>query len=391
MPTRGGALSSRRAARGSLSGSKPFRAGAVVIAALREIFMSDQTTVQPVLAAHGSPRLPGVTVERYNLALKDDGGFLGDRASKGAFRAFIEQWRKPLREAGDDPFGDEPSEVVSKQRLDEVLADGGGEAAGVLQGAIEDFAHELALVTERFLKLKEWKDAERLVIGGGFSGSRVGGVSIGRASVLLKAEKKPLEIALIRNDPDEAGLIGAVHLAPAWIFRGHDAILAVDIGGTNIRAGIVELNLKRAPDLAKAKVWKFELWRHGDEKVNRTDAVDGLIEMLQRLIKRADKEGMRLAPFIGIGCPGTIEPDGTIARGAQNLPGNWESSRFNLPAIIGEAIPKIGEFDSMIVMHNDAVVQGLSELPRMRDVARWGVFTIGTGLGNALFINRQDD
>ena len=41
-------------------------------------------------------------------------------------------------------------------------------------------------------------------------------------------------------------------------------------------------------------------------------------------------------------------------------------------------------------MHNDAVVQGLSELPRMRDVERWGAFTVGTGLGNALFRNRRD-
>jgi hypothetical protein len=39
-------------------------------------------------------------------------------------------------------------------------------------------------------------------------------------------------------------------------------------------------------------------------------------------------------------------------------------------------------------MHNDAVVQGLSQLPFMQDHKRWGVLTIGTGLGNALFTNR---
>jgi len=354
--------------------------------------MSDQTVVaQPAMTAHGSSRLPAVHVESYNVALRgDDNGFLGDRASKGAFREFLEDWRKPLRAAGHDPFGEETSTAVSKKRLDEVLAGGDPEAAGVVQGAIESFAQELAHVTERFLKLKEWKETERLVIGGGFSGSRVGELAIGRASVLLKADKIKIEVAMIRNDPDQAGLIGAVHLAPAWMFKAHDAIIAVDIGGTNIRAGVVELNLKRAPDLVKAKVWKFELWRHGDEKLNRSDAVDGLIEMLKRLIKRADKEGFQLAPFIGVGCPGTIDADGTIERGAQNLPGNWESSRFNLPASIAKAIPRIGEFDTAIVMHNDAVVQGLSELPYMQDVDRWGVFTIGTGMGNALFTNRPE-
>jgi predicted NBD/HSP70 family sugar kinase len=39
-------------------------------------------------------------------------------------------------------------------------------------------------------------------------------------------------------------------------------------------------------------------------------------------------------------------------------------------------------------MHNDAVVQGLSEVPAMQDVEKWGIFTIGTGLGSALFVNR---
>jgi hypothetical protein len=42
-------------------------------------------------------------------------------------------------------------------------------------------------------------------------------------------------------------------------------------------------------------------------------------------------------------------------------------------------------------MHNDGVVQGLSEVPFMQDVDRWGVLTIGTGLGNARFTNRKKD
>ena len=34
-------------------------------------------------------------------------------------------------------------------------------------------------------------------------------------------------------------------------------------------------------------------------------------------------------------------------------------------------------------------VQGLSEVPYMQDVERWGILTIGTGLGNASFTNRK--
>jgi hypothetical protein len=43
----------------------------------------------------------------------------------------------------------------------------------------------------------------------------------------------------------------------------------------------------------------------------------------------------------------------------------------------------------MVVMHNDAVVQGLSELPYARDRLHWGVLTIGTGLGNARYTTRK--
>lgn len=350
--------------------------------------MAEQSTL-PAIASHGGLRLPSVEIDSYNVELKDDEGFLGDRASKGAFRDILENWRKPLRKAGKDPFGDEASADISKKKLDAVLSSGESEAAGVLHGAIEDFAQELALIIRRFLKTKGWRDTQRIVIGGGFRGSRVGETAIGRASVILTADGIDLELVPVRNDPDEAGLIGAVHLAPSWLFQAQDAILAVDIGGTNIRAGVIQLNLKKATDLSKASVAKYELWRHADEKgIKREHAVEGLSDMLTGLIKWAKREDIKLAPFIGIGCPGRIENDGSIDRGAQNLPGNWESSRFNLPARLHEAIPTIGEHDTAIVMHNDAVVQGLSEAPFMRDVERWGVMTIGTGLGNARFTNR---
>jgi hypothetical protein len=353
--------------------------------------MADADTL-PAIAAHGASRLPSVTVDSYNIELKDDEGFIGDRANKGKFREIIENWRKPLRKSGDDPFGDEPSEEIPKRTLDDLLAKGDAEAAGIVQGAIEDFSQELALVIRRFLKTKGWKDTERIVVGGGFRASRVGELVIGRTAVILKADKVGVEIVPVRNDPDEAGLLGAVHLAPKWMFKAHDAILAVDIGGTNIRAGLVELNLRRAPDLSKSAVWKFDLWRHAEEKkVSRESAVETLANMLKDLIGKAKKEGLKLAPFIGIGCPGLINEDGSIERGAQNLPGNWESSRFHLPRSIHELIPRIGGDETAIVMHNDAVVQGLSEAPFMRDIERWGVLTIGTGLGNARFTNREDD
>lgn len=355
--------------------------------------MNDQANA-PVIAAHGAAQLPGVVLDSYNVELKEDGRFIGDRASNRAFREILEDWRKAARQQGDDPIGDTPSADIAKKQLDKMIGGDDLEAAGIVLGTVEEFATALAAVIRRFLKQKEWKDTERIAVGGGLRDSRVGELAIGRAAVILKAEDIGVELRPIRHHPDEAGLIGAVHLAPSWLFAGHDAILGVDIGGTNIRAGVVTLNIKSgkngksADDLSRIAVEHSELWRHRDEKPTREGAVKKLVDILEGLIAKARKSDIRLAPFIGIGCPGIINSDGSIERGSQNLPGNWASSKFHLPSLLHEAIPKIGAHDTAIVMHNDAVVQGLSELPDMRDVERWGVLTIGTGLGNARFTNR---
>ena len=353
--------------------------------------MAEEIVMTTGIATHGATRLPSVDVDSFNIELKDEDGFVGDRASKGAFRAIFDKWRKQLRKSGEDPFGDEPSDKISKKTLDAILVGDDLEASAVLHSAIEDFAQELAYVTRRFLKTKAWAKTERIVVGGGFRESRLGELAIARTEIILKEDDFKVDLVPIRFDPDDAGLIGALHLAPSWIFEAHDSILAVDIGGTNIRCGVVETRWKKAEDLSKAAVWKSELWRHADDEPTREAAVKRLVKMLKDLIAEADAEGLKLAPFIGVACPGVINEDGSIKKGAQNLPGNWESSKFNLPASLIEGIPQIGEHDTAVLMHNDGVTQGLAEVPFMQDVDRWGVLTIGTGLGNARFTNRKND
>jgi predicted NBD/HSP70 family sugar kinase len=352
---------------------------------------TDELVKTTGIAHHGAARLPSVDVDSFNIEMKDEDGFLGDRASKGAFREMLERWRKPLRKSGEDPFGDEPSEEISKKTLDAILVGDDTKASALVHSAIEEFAQQLAYVTRRFLKTKAWAKTERIVVGGGFRDSRLGELAIARTEIILRSEDLKVEMVPIRAHPDEAGLIGALHLAPSWIFEAYDSILAVDIGGTNIRCGLVETGWKKAKDLSKAKVVTSELWRHADDEPTREGAVKRLTKMLKGLIAEAENDGFKLAPFIGIACPGVINEDGSIEKGAQNLPGNWESSKFNLPASLIEGIPQIGEHDTAILMHNDGVVQGLSEVPFMQDVDRWGVLTIGTGLGNARFTNRRKD
>jgi predicted NBD/HSP70 family sugar kinase len=350
----------------------------------------DKSAERPTLPTHGAATLPSVEVDSYNLEIEDEHGFVGDKANRGAFRQMLEDVRKTFRAEGeDDPLGDKPSDEISKKKLDALLAKGDPEAGAVVQSAIENFAQQLASVIKRFLKTKTWRDTECIVVGGGFRDSRAGELAIGRAGIILK-EAIDVDLQPIHHHPDEAALVGAAHLLPAWMIDGYDAILGVDVGGTNIRAGVVDLNLSKAKDLSKARVAEMKLWRHQEEEgVKRDDAVQELVAMLSALIAAADKSGLRLAPLVGIGCPGVIREDGSIERGAQNLPGNWESSKFNLPQAIRGSIPSIGEHETVVVMHNDAVVQGLSELPFLEDYRRWGVLTIGTGLGNARFTTRK--
>jgi predicted NBD/HSP70 family sugar kinase len=337
------------------------------------------------LMGHGGAQLPLVHVDTYNEEMREARSFVGDRASKKAFSEILETWRKRLRRHGDDPLGPDPE--VKKKKLDKLLAEGNVEEAGLVESVIEDFAQQFAQVVERFLRVKSWRGTGCILVGGGLSGSRVGELAIARAAAMLKAKGRDVELKPIRYNPDEAGLIGGVYLAPSWVLRGHDAMLAVDIGGSNIRAGTVEFKFKKASDQAKCAVADFELWRYAElkEQPSRDEAVEHVAEMLRTLADRAVKSKLKLAPFVGIGCPGLIRADGSIERGAQNLPGNWESQRFNLPRQLHELMPRIGEHGSMFVMHNDAVVQGLSEAPFMRKVKHWGVLTIGTGLGNARF------
>ncbi len=339
------------------------------------------------IAGHGASALPSVEVDHYNIEIRDGGEFLGDRASGRAFRETVEDLRKTAKLVNGDPFGKTPSSEVSKSDFDRALQKGSVEASAVMISAINAYAEDFAHVVTRFLQTKDWEGTERIAIGGGMSDSRVGHLAVSLAEIAMMRAGSPIDIRVIRHHPDEAGLIGAAHLAPAWVFKGHSCILAVDVGGSNIRCGVVDLNLKKAKDLSRACVWKMEHWKHSDEEPTREEAVDRLIGMLKRLIKRAHRHNKSLAPFIGLGCPGFIDPDGTIDRGGQNLPGNWEHEHFNLPGRIHDAIPEIEGHDTAVVAHNDAVVQGLSQTPFMQDVKKWGILTIGTGLGNARFTN----
>src|SRR3977135_3411765 len=88
--------------------------------------------------SHGGRVLPAVTVDTYNEELRDEEGFVGDRASGRAFRAILHDSRDKLRGQGEDPFGDTPTREISKSKLDKVLANGDPLAAGLVHTAVEE-------------------------------------------------------------------------------------------------------------------------------------------------------------------------------------------------------------------------------------------------------------
>lgn len=333
---------------------------------------------------HGASILPSVKLDSYNLRIRDKDGFIGDNANKSAFLEKINYWRKQVE--GYAVAKQLNMSDISKTDIDKILEGEDKLAQAVIWSAIHDFATDLSDVINRFLKEKKWEKTERIAVGGGLSESAAGQFAIAEAMLRLNSMGRKIELRPIEYLPDEAGLIGAVHLVPAWMLKGHDAVVGVDIGGTNIRAGIITWGTKKkSPDISKSEVWKMDLWRHRDEEPSRSKAMKRLTKMIKVLLEDAEKEKIVVAPIIGIACPGLIASDGSITAGGQNLPGNWEGESFNLVREITGSVPAIQGKDTFVVIHNDAVVQGLSQIPFMKDVRHWGILTIGTGLGNAKF------
>lgn len=336
--------------------------------------------------SHASSTLPAVKVTSANLLMRDKSGFIGDRANSRAFMTLLDGIRAKMRKTGADPLGDEPSLEIGRKKIGGLLLEGEPVASGAVQAAVEAFARTLAGVIRRYRRNPAWRKAERIAVGGGMRGSVVGEMAIARCAAMLRLDGLSVDLRPIDNDPDEAGLIGTAFLWKPSLIEDYSNLLAVDIGGSNIRAGILDLPKKGK---GKVTVRTMELWKHSEEEPTREETMNELVAMIRRLVAEAEHDKLKLAPLIGIGCPGMISSEGAIVQGGHNLPGDWESEAFRLPDRLLHAVPEIGGKAVAVLVHNDAVVQGLSEIPAMQDVTHWGALTIGTGLGNASFTNRK--
>lgn len=339
-------------------------------------------------ALHGARVLPRVEVTSYNLEISEGNKYVGDRATKKELVKLVEEWRKVVAANSGDPLPDFSKKPLSRSAMEKLLKKGSPEAAGVIQSAINDFSKRLVEVIDKYsASVDEWKKVKQIVVGGGLSGSPIGRLAIGRAQAILSKKKLDIKLRPIASHPDDAALKGGLQLIPGWFLAGFNTAFAVDIGGSNVRIGAVRYDVSKDLRIVKSEVVYRKHWSHAKNGGKRQDILEFITLNLRKAAKWSARKQFRIAPYIGVACPGRIRADGTVDRGAQNLPGKWESDHFSLPQYLRENLTILSGQDTVVVMHNDAVLQGLSELDAV-DADAWGVLTIGTGLGNASFAFR---
>ena len=155
---------------------------------------------------HGARRLPGLRLDHYNLMVRDPegDGFLGDRASQTAFRELLDTARRD-HATGKDPFGRKRSSGLGKRKIDLVLVGGDADAAHLVHLAVEEYARRLVHVVRVFLRQRQWKGVERILLGGGFPDDVAGGLAVRRAIRLLQLEGIEVKLDTLRHDADEGG------------------------------------------------------------------------------------------------------------------------------------------------------------------------------------------
>ncbi len=144
--------------------------------------------------------------------------------------------------------------------------------------------------------------------------------------------------------------------------------LGIDIGGTNIRLGVVD---EQGRVLSRYRIPTLK-----EQGKDRTIA--RLLDAIEFLIK---KTGLPLKG-IGIGCPGPLDAKRGIVLSPPNLP-DWK--KVPLRAIIKK------RFRIPVALENDANCAGLGESRRGagKGASSMVLLTLGTGIGSALILDNK--
>ena len=149
--------------------------------------------------------------------------------------------------------------------------------------------------------------------------------------------------------------------------------IGIDMGGTNLRAGIVEVETGKVLALQSIPT----LAREGHDAVMERTA--GLVSSL------IESAGIACSDIggIGIGVPGVLDIERGVVLFLPNLPGNWPNVPLSATLAAKTGLP--------VVILNDvrAITYGEWKFGAGRGVDTMACFAIGTGIGGGLVINGQ--
>lgn len=144
--------------------------------------------------------------------------------------------------------------------------------------------------------------------------------------------------------------------------------VGVDLGGTNIKIGLVS----QSGEIVNQISIDTEAEK-GPEKV---------IENIKSGIHSLLSKNKITFTGIGIGCPGSVNPEKGTVENPPNIPG-W--GKINLSKIIGK------EFNKRVYVDNDANAAAIGELVfgAGKQLNSFVMVTLGTGVGGGIVIDRK--
>jgi len=145
--------------------------------------------------------------------------------------------------------------------------------------------------------------------------------------------------------------------------------IGVDLGGTNIKAGLVTENGK-----------VVERTSIPTEPDGGPDHVIGRIAEAAEIVRKAGGVSKDLVGGVGIGSPGTLDIKAGVVRFPPNLPG-WR----NVPVV--ERFTAITGLKAVLENDANAAAYGEFWAGAARDVHSMVMFTLGTGVGGGIIID----
>jgi glucokinase len=149
--------------------------------------------------------------------------------------------------------------------------------------------------------------------------------------------------------------------------------IGCDLGGTNLRAGIVDTDTGRVLHLLSTPT----LAREGHDAV-----IDRMVALFQQAIEHS---GVAMSDIdaIGIGVPGVLNPDEGLVLFLPNLHGGWK----NVP--LCQKIKKTIGLPVFLINDVRSITMGEWKYGAGKGVANLVCFAIGTGIGGGVVVNDQ--